>query len=332
MEDKYKDYSATDLAADYNFVQWIKNPDSRNDAQWQQWLQKNPQMRSTVNEARLLVRSVAQPEYPGIQQSIDHVWQRIKSTNAQELPVIPETPERSATPVWWRWAAVFIGFLMLAGGVLYTIKNQPQEYQTAYGETMEVDLPDGSIVTLNANSTLRLGSWETEREVWLHGEAFFSVKKQQLKSRAVKFVVHTADVDVSVLGTKFTVSDHQTTTVVLNEGKIQLTRGNENILMNPGELVEILKDQDQMVKRTVDPKVYSSWKDKEWILDGLTIKEVAKRLENTFGMKVMIKKEPNATTKVTGVVPTDNLDRLLTALSAVFELEFKRKGNQIVIE
>ncbi len=49
-------------------------------------------------------------------------------------------------------------------------------------------------------------------------------------------------------------------------------------------------------------------------------------------MKVLIKNQPDPTTKITGVVPTDNLDKLLLALSAVFEREFKRQGNEIIIE
>lgn len=330
MEDKYKDYSATDLAADYHFVHWVNHPNEDINQRWNYWLKEHPEMRSTVNEARALVRSVELPHYPGLRTAVDQVWNRISATNAQdEIP--SEYIHPSSRRTWWRWAAVFIGFLLVAGGVLYTLNTIPDEYHTAYGETKEINLPDGSIVTLNANSTLRLGSWEHGREVWLKGEAFFSVQKQQNESGGVKFIVHASDVDVSVLGTKFTVSDHRTTTVVLNEGKIQLTLGKENILMKPGDFVEVSRDKT-LVKKTVNPRVYSSWKDKEWVLDGLTLKEIAKRLEDTFGMKVQIRNQPDPSTKVTGVVPTDNLDKLLMALSAVFERDFKRVGNEIIIE
>ena len=150
MEDKYKDYSATDLAEDYHFVQWVKYPNDDTIQRWNYWLQQNPQMRSTLNEARALVKSVELPPYPGLSNSVEHVWNRITATTAtEEIPaeIIPLSSRRT----WLRWAAAFIGFLLVAGGVLYTFNSRPGEYHTAYGETQEINLPDGSIVTLNAN-------------------------------------------------------------------------------------------------------------------------------------------------------------------------------------
>jgi ferric-dicitrate binding protein FerR (iron transport regulator) len=338
MEDKYKHYSVEDFAADDQFIRWVKHPDIHSHAAWQQWLLENPERQHIIDEAKALVKSVEFDAYPRLRSSANEVWQRIRNTNTEqyttESQFIPE--ESNTTPVrWWRWAAVLTGFLLMAGVILYTLREQPKEFHTAFGQTKEVHLPDGSTVTLNANSTLRLGQWDNNREVWLKGEAFFSVRKQQSKSvspKAVKFIVHAGEVDVSVLGTEFMVSDHQVTTIVLNEGKIQLTHHDQHIMMKPGELVEITPGQQNAVKRNVNPAVYSSWKNNEWILDGITLKEIAKRLEDTYGMKVLIKKNPDPATKVTGVVPTDNLEKLLTALSAVFELNFKRKGNEIVIE
>jgi ferric-dicitrate binding protein FerR (iron transport regulator) len=337
MDDKYKTYSVEDFAADQDFIRWVKSPDEHTDIRWRRWLRLHPEKQNTVTQARLLVESIEFIPYTGIQNSIDSVWDRINITNssAQTSKVIPMVPEPASHFHWWRWAAVLTGLLILAGGIFFASRTQSIEYHTAFGQTSKISLPDGSVVTLNANSTLRLGDWESGREVWLEGEAFFSVRKQQTKSKSpvpVKFTVHAGDVDVNVLGTEFTVSDHQTTTVVLNEGKIELKHLDDNIIMNPGDLVEILPGQQKPVKRIVNPEVYSSWKDSEWILDGLTLKEIAKRLEDTFGMKVLIKNNPDPTTTVTGVVPTDSLDKLLTALSAVFELDFKRQGNEIVIE
>lgn len=84
-------------------------------------------------------------------------------------------------------------------------------YATQYGEQRVVELPDHSVVSLNANSTLRFrNDWSqanTLREVWLDGEAFFSVQKQEGAAGPAKFIVHTNDLDVEVLGTRFNVSN-----------------------------------------------------------------------------------------------------------------------------
>lgn len=56
-------------------------------------------------------------------------------------------------------------------------------HQTAYGEVASVQLPDGTLVTLNGNSQLkysRLYWWfMEERKVALKGEAFFDVVKRK---------------------------------------------------------------------------------------------------------------------------------------------------------
>src|SRR6185437_3682694 len=84
---------------------------------------------------------------------------------------------------------------------------QYSEIRTGYGEIKSVLLPDSSVVTLNANSKLRIPEQWTEasgRQVWLEGEAYFAVQKKA--ATAEKFVVHTTEVDVEVLGTKFNVN------------------------------------------------------------------------------------------------------------------------------
>jgi len=335
MEDKYKNYSVEDFAADQEFVQWVKNPKAHTRLSWERWLQQHPDKKDTVLEARAFVQSLEFSMPADTHEAVQNVWERIRATNAQNTPAIPIYKENTVSTQWWKWAAALTGFLMVAGALLYSSWQQPATYRTEFAETKQLHLPDGSVVTLNANSSLRMGNWENEREVWLQGEAFFSVRKQKTNTpapRSVKFIVHVGEVDVNVLGTEFTVSDHSKTTVVLNEGKIELTLRDKSIIMSPGDLVEITPGEEEAIRRTVNPVVYSSWKDNEWILDGLTLKEVAKRIEDTYGLKVVIKNNPDTTTKITGVVPTDNLDKLLAALSAVFDLKFKRQGAEVVIE
>jgi len=336
MEDKYKNYSVEDFAADVDFIQWAKQGHAHPmNFSWEQWLQQNPQKQRMVDEARELVRAMEFPRYPNTQHAVGQVWERITVSNRQPEYFLPIEAEPARRIHWWRWAAVLTGLLLVAGVILYQFSNQDVTYHTAFGETRQVSLPDGSIVTLNANSTLRLGEWKETREVYLQGEAFFSVRKQNSHDNAhtpVKFTVHVRGVAVNVLGTEFTVSDHSKTTVVLNEGKIELTLHDKHIIMSPGDLVEISHDSEQTQRRIVNPKIYSSWKDNEWILDDLTLKDIAKRIEETYGLSVVIKETTDTEIKITGIVPTDNLDTLLTALSAAFDLKFKREGKGILIE
>jgi ferric-dicitrate binding protein FerR (iron transport regulator) len=340
MNDKhklYENYSVEDFATDPDFVQWVKRADPQDNEFWKAWLNKHPHKRVAVEEARALVLSMTFLPHPDAQEATQNIWERINATNRQQAEVPPVTlqPTRTAG-LWWKAAAAITGVLLLAGAWLYTsYSDKTVSYQTSFGETHKIVLPDSSVVTLNANSKLTLGQWEGDREVWLQGEAFFSVRKKKRapgNADPVKFIVHTNTLDVNVLGTEFTVSERSDTRVVLNTGKIALTLPDKTIMMKPGDMVEISGKKKQPVQRTVDPRVYSAWKDNEWILDGLSLEKIAQRIEETYGLKVVIKKNPDPNIEVTGVVPTDNLDTLLKALSAAFNLTFKQEGKEVLIE
>ncbi|MBT1712529.1 FecR domain-containing protein, partial [Fulvivirgaceae bacterium PWU5] len=120
---------------------------------------------------------------------------------------------------------------------------------------------------LTANSRLELSEdWDSDREVWLHGEAYFEGRKKTNPadaSRRYKFTVHTSSLDVNVVGTEFTVSQREKTTVVLNEGRIELAVDDQYIAMKPGDKVEVSGGKE-LRHETVNPKVYSAWKDHVW--------------------------------------------------------------------
>jgi ferric-dicitrate binding protein FerR (iron transport regulator) len=135
--------------------------------------------------------------------------------------------------------------LIAAGlGVWSYLRAGENAHTTHYGETARIKLPDGSMVVLNAHSTLTYNDWSEgqTREVWLNGEAFFEVQKKHDATGRVKFVVHTGDLNVEVLGTRFNVSNRGLRTqIVLEEGKVRLRYEQETekvIDMQPGELVE----------------------------------------------------------------------------------------------
>ena len=117
-------------------------------------------------------------------------------------------------------------------------------YTTAYGETKQLTLPDGTRVILNANSNLSYandwasGEVSRTRSVRLAGEAFFKVTKRQTPTGSpVKFVVNSRDLQIAVLGTEFNVNQRgQAVSVMLNEGKVQI--------YNPAKTVDVTMGPD----------------------------------------------------------------------------------------
>ena len=236
----------------------------------------------------------------------------------------------------WYWAAASVAALLMVW-VVYQSSSSPAVYQTAYGETQRILLSDSTVVTLNANSTLTYRSDDTIREVWLKGEAFFEVKHLMKKANAVKFIVHANDLTIEVTGTSFNVNNrHQTTQVVLNSGKIQLKQRSDseppNILsMQPGEMVEMQANQASMVKKRVNPAVYSSWKDQKIVCNDTPLPAIAETIQDTFG-KTVVLEDAVSQKVITGTLPTDQLGLLLEVLSASLQLKIAQRADTIFIE
>lgn len=343
---EYENYTSKDFAADEDFIKWVKHPNTELDLFWNQWLQANPSKQIIVAEARQFVQLFDFRQYPETSQRMKAVWERIElSTQSAEPKMLSKV--RQLLPIkllWQNWnrvAAVFIGALLMSPLLFLMIKqSQTIEYQTAFGETRTIQLPDGSQVILNANSTLGVKkNWKTDRDVWLSGEAFFSVREKPVISAEsgkvlAKFTVHTSQASVQVLGTQFNVSDRsENTTVVLHSGKINLKLENQKdtIRMQPGELVTYNRNEEKTTRKVVNPKVYIAWKDKEWILENQTLADIAARIEETYGVEVTIADPRIANETVSGVVPTASLPDLLNALSASLDIKISQNQKQIII-
>jgi len=241
---------------------------------------------------------------------------------------------------WQKIAATAIVLSGLSVLVFTWYSNRFTTY-TACGKIKEIMLPDSSTVILNARSEIRyLTGWDHDapREVWLEGEAFFSVTHTPVRQ---PFIVHTSgQVDVEVLGTQFNVSQRANRTrVVLNAGEIRLQIKNgsndpavKHIAMKPGDLVEFAKSAGQPVKKTVNPQVYSSWKNNRLFFDNTTLPELINLLEERYERKVVVTDNSLTGIRFNGDFPSDNLQLLLKALAATYNLEVTASTHEIYLE
>ena len=269
--------------------------------------------------------------------------------NILRSEVVAEENPTVARPQFWlsRVAAVFIGILIVAAvGYLY-LREDTVRYQTEYGQLQVITLPDSSRVTLNGNSTLSYradwGNTPTDqtgavREIWLEGEAFFEVTEIVLAAQQkAKFVVHTAQLDVEVVGTAFNVTNRRRATqVVLNSGKVKLHVPVEEqdsiITMEPGDLVAFSEAARALEQRIVRPEQYSSWKDRQLVFVDTPLSDIIALLEDTYGFRVVLEDPNIAEKKFNGTVSTEQISLLLKALSSTFNLTVQREDDLITIQ
>jgi len=265
--------------------------------------------------------------------------QHLEHGHAPARPVGQARAGASAGYRFGRWlAAACFGLLVVAGG-LWAGKDVVfyHTYDTAYGETRTFVLPDRSQVTLNAHSRLKVPRrflWAHQREVWLAGEAFFRVARRP--DRAT-FTVHTPDLRVEVLGTKFNVSQRRgTTRVVLSEGKVKLVakagRTVAPLLMQPGDYAELAPARTAFRKKTVKPEHYSSWQDNKLIFEQTPLPEVLQTVEDFYGVRIVLADSTLADRKFTSTLPNNDLDVVLKSLERVFGFEVVREPGQVVLQ
>lgn len=145
-----------------------------------------------------------------------------------------------------------------------------QRFAVGPGQHKELKLPDGSTVTLNANSSIDImeNFGKGKRIVKLKGEAFFKVEP------AVKspFYVCTEDVLVQVLGTSFNVKAYgyrRKVRVAVNSGKVRIsnaTNTDEKVLGN-GESYDYDRDNRRFIKR-------DSGNDAAWLYGDIGLERV----------------------------------------------------------
>jgi transmembrane sensor len=338
---EYSDYTEVDFIQDESFVDWFKRKDAVNTAWWDAWLETHPEKKEAVESALRFLGSLDWDDGVFTDEDTQQSWESVRQVlqlpgeTTKTRPIVVQADSRFRG---WSKVAAAVALLLLAGSVyLFTQRNnQEVRYTTGYGNTRKIELPDGSVVTLNANSTLSFfPRWDEEhaREVRLQGEAFFSVVKKPGAGNA-KFRVHTSYLNVEVLGTQFNVKERRgRTQVVLNSGKIKLNSdqhpASDTLIMKPGELVQLSGPRDTLVKKVVNPEVYSSWRNNVLIFNQTPLSEVATLIEDTYGLKVEFENDAQARKTITGNVPATNVDILLLALSKSFNFQISREKDLI---
>lgn len=333
LEDmRYSEYTVNDFATDEYFQSWVfGSGDESVKNFWDAWLLEHPEKRQDIAEAKRLLESVKFKRHELTGDELSELWRRINSA-----PGVHSSDGKKSGFALYRIAAAFI-LISLIGLSFLLLNDKPWlEYQTAYGETRSITLPDGSTVVLNANSTLKIFSnWKDEptREIWLNGEAFFSVIH---KTNNQPFKVITGEgVTVEVLGTTFNVYDRTNgTKIVLNSGQIRLNlptdQSPEMIVMKPGEMVEY-KEQHYK-KKEVNPSLYTAWTSNKIILEHTSLSEMVYMLKDSYGLDVKVSDSKLLDETVSGSMPLGDPELLLTQMAKAFQLRIRKEGNTILVE
>ena len=338
---EYQDFSANDFMMDGFFVKWVKDPDPETELFWKNWLVQYPEKADEVKVARQMLEDLNfAVDSTSSRKDYQEVWSRLqRSDQTEKVRSLKHSLPRRHKKIWYQIAAAVAGILIVFGAVKHSsLLFSRSNLETAYSEVKTLELPDGSLVTLSPNSKISYNynrDTQGERELWLNGEAFFSVKHLENHQ---KFIVHANDIEVEVLGTEFNVNDRGgEVKVVLENGLVNLRIPKQEetieILMKPGELVHYWPVTRKTVQKALsDTRKYTAWKDRILVFKGTPVSEIAQVIKDYHGLNVIIKDPGISERAFTAEVPVEDPGFLLTLLAESLELKITGDDKTIIIE
>jgi ferric-dicitrate binding protein FerR (iron transport regulator) len=228
---------------------------------------------------------------------------------------------------------------------------------TANGSRTHLTLPDGTLVWLNAGSRLSYGKNYngTAREVSLTGEAFFDVARNSQKP----FLIHTARIDIQVLGTSFNVKSYptdRTTEATLIRGSIEVSikdRPSEKIILKPNEKLVVANDDSTLLRsspgrypasvrdeslvsirkptyeQSTGAIIETSWVDNKLSFKGETFGELALQMERWYGVTIRFSDPALEQLQFTGSFKEETIQQALEALKLTAMFTYTIEGSQI---
>lgn len=233
---------------------------------------------------------------------------------------------------------------VVAGIGTYGLRSDSSDrYVTPVGGRASVPMLDGSKITLNTNSQLRVALTATERRVNLHqGEAFFEVEKDPQRP----FVVEVGNKRVVAIGTKFSVRrDGDDVEVVVTEGKVRVedravlkhgggveAAASAPVLLTPGAIARASEGGVLVQRKSVhDAEAHLSWRVGVLMFRDQSLAGVAAEL-NRYNVRQIVIADPEAgALKVEGNFTATNLDAFVRLIESGFPVRASLEEGQIII-
>ena len=206
-----------------------------------------------------------------------------------------------------------------------------------YGKKFEVQLSDGTVVHLNAGTSLRYPVQflkNQSRQVYLTGEAYFEVSKD----KAHPFTVNTQEVNVEVLGTKFNVNSYTediSTDVVLVEGKVSLYKDKKTaenqVYLIPGIKGSNLRGQQKIMTEAVNTDYYTAWVKGSLVFKNESFTSIIKKLERYYNITFINKNKALGKEIFNARFDNEPIEVVLKYFSDSYAIDYTIDDNKITI-
>lgn len=264
-------------------------------------------------ERKILLRT-SQLKVPST-LSKEEAYERLKLKMVETKEIGISTPHTGRRFIWIASAAASV--LILFGVWRFLILAGSMNITTPKGQHLEYKLPDGSLVSINAESKLSFNSkkFNKNRFVKLEGEAFFKIQKGK------NFVIRTSFADIKVLGTSFNIyaRDNYLKVTCLT-GMVQVKNGSETVILTQGESAT-LTNKHLSEFNDKNAEASANWRKGEFNFINSPLNNVFKEIERQFNVTFIL---PNIENKFyTGDFSNRNLVDALDVVCTPFGLSYE---------
>jgi ferric-dicitrate binding protein FerR (iron transport regulator) len=255
----------------------------------------------------------------------DFISEEEKETSWKEILLTVEGGRRKKNILqnfYWMAAA---SVLIVIGVVVW--RNNDAGFKTNDHEKLNIGLKDGSSVTLNYKSTLKLADdfGKESRRVSLQGEAFFNVQKDESKP----FVIAIGEYEVIVVGTSFNVNyKEKLAEITVCSGVVRLHAGSEFLKLEAGEK-GIISPMGKLSVMTWDANDFA-WYSGTLVLKDKSLQEVAAMLSKLFNKTVAVAPSVAPCT-LSAKIEYETMDDILVIIKETLGVEWKRDSDKIYI-
>lgn len=241
---------------------------------------------------------------------------------------------------WLKMAAAVL--LLVAAGLGAYVSLQQDPPTTTYltkatqrGQQATITLGDGSIVKLNAESSItfpEVFSGEI-RDISLVGEAFFEVKRNPSKP----FVIQSGDLQTTVLGTSFNVEAYpgeEEIKVTVATGKVKVSHGPgraEASILTPGQQVRYHTITKAVEKREVSLASFLDWREGIIRFDDIPLKKALKILERWFDTEIWLENPALGECYIKSTYRQESLENILESMKFINALEYEFQDEKTVL-
>ena len=299
------------------------------------WLNQDPKNQKIYDELKKTWINVGQMD-DVLEIDLEEEWRKqnlISSISGKE------DNEKDKKLVFWRLSKIAAVFLVLlaAAATLYLIGPYFSPMEKISSETIKtVDLPDGSVVTLNTNSTLKYPAkfGNHSRNISLQGEAFLEIRSIP----DLPFIITAGKTRIEVLGTSFNVKAYEKNreiSVVVSSGKVAFypsENPEDRVILESGNTGIFIKAEERLVKRNMTDPNFMAWKTKKVVFEDETLSYVAKTLEEVYHTSIKFNNPTLKSCRITASFDQQSLNSVMKVIGETLEIEIKGSDKQYTID